>query len=418
MICAGIRNERGNAVYQQMPPTVKTQQKKRLGIFQILLILAALGFAGWYLYTALAPVASPYATIQSGMLGARYSGDCLIVRDETPYESEAVTNITYEAEEGEVIHRGTTICNVYASGYSTKETTTLQDYRDQIRDYQITLLESQTTYDARMERLENDVLDLAREFRGMIAGSRGNLSNQETMMETSIAARQQYLKQKFSSDQRLSRLYDDEQSQLQRIDSWTKQYAGTGDYIVSFYSDGYEYGLTTSNYDTFQPFEVRNMINGARPAGNSSASKTTIYRTISDAPWYVLLLVRNTEWNPVEGQTYQLKLEHFENTQVNARVLSFTRTGGELLVRLRVESGVKNVLYMRTCQAELGENVQSLMVPARALYTQDNTLGVVIVDGSNKLFIPVSVLLRDGDQVYITAIQQGLLYEGQTVILF
>ena len=48
--------------------------------------------------------------------------------------------------------------------------------------------------------------------------------------------------------------------------------------------------------------------------------------------------------------------------------------------------------------------------------TNDN--GVVVVDGSNRIFIPVNVLLRDGDNAYVTAVQQGLLYEGQTVRLF
>ena len=100
------------------------------------------------------------------------------------------------------------------------------------------------------------------------------------------------------------------------------------------------------------------------------------------------------------------------------RVESFTRSGGELLVCLSVQGPVKQVLYMRTCQAELGDYVSSLCVPARALYRYDNTDGVMVRDGDNTTFIPVNILLRDGDDVYITAIQQGLLYEGQTVLLF
>ena len=397
---------------QQKPP-------KRLGLPQALLILAVLAFAAWYLYQELAPATSPYATIESGTLGSHYSGNCLIVRDESPFESEAVTKIDYIETEGKFIpNAGIQLCNVFASGYSTRETNALQDCRDQIRDYQQTLLNAQTTYDARMERLENDVLDLAREFRGMIAGNRGNLQNQEALLDTAVKARKMYLKQKFSSDQRLSRLYDDEQSQQQRIDSWTKQYASLEAGYVSYYTDGYEFGLTNATYQDFTPAEVRRMLNGHRPTTASSASKTTIYRLIRDKEWHVLMLVQNTDWNPVEGQVYQLKLENYGEATMDARVESYTRTGGELLIRLTIDTGVGNVLYMRTCQADLGENVNTLKVPERALYTQDNTQGVVIVDGNNKLFIPVSVLLRDGGYAYITAIQQGLLYKGQTVLLF
>lgn len=406
-------------MYQMQPPQPPKPPKKKLNLLQIVILLAAFGFAIWYLYTALAPAASPYATITAGTLGARYSGDCLIVRNETPYDAEGVTSVDYEAEEGSLVQRGTTICNVYSTSYSTREMTSLQSYRDQIRDYQLQLLAAETTYDAKMSRVESDVLARAREIREMINGARGSLTNQEKLLDAAIDARQQYLKSKYSADQRLSRLYDDELSQLQRIQSWTKAYAATGEAIVSFYSDGYEYSLTSANYDTFIPADVRRMYNGYKPEkATADKGKTTIYRMVKDDSWYVLFLSHDDTWNPVDGQTYELKLERFENTTVNATVVSSTRSGGELLVRLAVNDSVKPVLYMRTCQAELGDYVTSLCVPARAIYRQDDMDGVVVVDGANKSFIPINILLRDGEYVYISAIQQGLLFEGQTVLLF
>ena len=406
-------------MYQMTPPQPPKPPRKKLNILQLLILLAAFGFAIWYLVKTLAPAASPYATITAGTLGARYSGDCLIVRNETPFDAEGVTSVDYKAEEGSLVQRGDTICNVYSSSLSTKEVTALQDYRDQIRDYQLQLLSAETTYDAKMARVESDVLSRAREVREMIAGARGSLINQEKLLDAAIDARQQYLKQKYSSDQRLTRLYDDELSQQQRIQSWTKAYAATQEGLVSFYSDGYEYSLTAANYDTFIPSDVRRMYNGYKPEKSTTdKGKTTIYRTVRDGMWYVLFLSDDSTWTPVDGQTYELKLERFENTTVMATVESSTRSGGELLVRLSVSGSVKPVLYMRTCQAELGDYVSSLCVPSRALIRKDDMDCVVVVDGANQSLIPVNILLRDGDNVYITAIQQGLLYEGQTVLLF
>ena len=386
--------------------------------WQILIILLALAGTGWYLINTLSPASAPYAVIQAGTLGARYTGDALIVRNEIPFDAEGVTSIQYVAEEGKSIGRNMSICNVFSSGYSTREMTTLQDFRDQIRDYQKQLLSAETTYDARMARVESDVLARSREVRSIISGTRGSLSNQEKLLSTAITARQQYLRQKYSSDQRLSRLLDDELAQMQRIDSWTKQYVSSDESIVSFYSDGYEHGLTTSNYDKFSPAEVRRMINGGMPAETVPKGKTTIYRTVTDGTWVVLMLVDSSDWNPIEGQTYQLQLERFENTQVTARVASFTRSGGELLVRLVVEGSVTPVLYMRTCKAELGDYVDTLRVPARAIYHYQEMDGVVVVSGQTQSFIPVNIVYRDGGDVYITAITQGLLFEGQTVRLF
>ena len=410
-------------MYDLQPPTPPQYQpppeNKRLSVPQVMLIVLVLAFATWYLITALTPETSPYATITAGVIGSRYTGDCLIIRDETPFDAEGVTSVDYVAEEGSTVARGTTICNVYSSGFSTREMVTLQEYRDQIKEYQIKLLKARITTDPSMEKLEADVLTRAREVRELIGGARGNMNNQETLLATAIQARQNRLKELYSDDQRMTRLYDDEQSQLQRISSWTKQYAATGEGLVSFYSDGYEYGLTVSNYDQFSPAQVRSMLNGQKPTEDmSQKGKTTIYRLVRDGHWIVLMLIRDSNWNPVEGAVYELKLENFKDTMVKAKVLSFTRTGGELEVRLDIESSVLPVMYIRTCTGVLGDSVSSLTVPAKALYYQDNMPGVVVVDGEYQFFIPVNVLDKRDGLVYISAIQQGVLYEGQTVRLF
>ena len=139
---------------------------------------------------------------------------------------------------------------------------------------------------------------------------------------------------------------------------------------------------------------------------------------VKDGRWNVLMLIKDNGWNPVEGAVYDLKLENFTETTVKAVVMSFTRTGGELEVRLSVENDVQPVLNVRTCSGVLGDSVSSLSVPARAIYTQDNMPGVVVVDGDYEWFIPVNILDRRDGTVFIAAIQQGVLFEGQTVRLF
>lgn len=400
----------------QLPPE---PENKRLSVLQIMLIVLVLGFVAWYLITTLTPKPEPYGTITAGVIGSRYSGDCLIVRDETPHDAEGVTSVDYIAREGTMVYRGNSVCNVYSSGFSTREMNTLQDYRNQIKEYQIKLLSGEITTDTKLEKLASDVMTQAREVRQLIRGARGNMENQEGMLAAAISNRQAYLKEKYSEDQRMTRLYDDEQSQLQRISSWTKQYAAMSEGVVSFYSDGYEYGLTVANYESFSPAQVRAMVNGKKPEnGVLQKGKTTIYRIVRDGEWYVLMLIRDSNWNPVEGAEYELRLENFKDTMVRATVTSFTRSGGELLVRLRVRSSVEPVLYIRTCAGVLGDSVSSLMVPSRALYYQDNMPGIVLSENGYEWFIPVNVLDRQGDYIFISAIQQGVLSEGMTVRLF
>ena len=391
-----------------------------MSVPQIMLIVLVLAFVVWYLITSLAPETSSYAQITAGVIGARYTGDCLIVRDETPYDEEGVSNVEYLAEEGTYVTLGDEICKVYNNGFRTQELETLQDFRDQIKDYQVKLLKAEINTDSSMEKLESDVMTRAREVRELIGGARGNMNNQEALLAAAINARQNRLREKYSEDQRMTRLYDDEQGQLQKISSWTQKKTAPKEGLVSFYSDGYEYDLTINNYDKYTPSQVRAMINGQKPASASTGSKgkAVIYRLVRDGHWVLLMLIKDSNWNPLEGAVYELKLENFKDTMVQARVISFTRTGGELEVRLSVSDDVKPVLYVRACTGVLGDSVASLTVPERAIYIQDNMPGVVAVDGEYQWFIPVNVIDKRDGLVYIAAIQQGVLYEGQTVRLF
>ena len=90
------------------------------------------------------------------------------------------------------------------------------------------------------------------------------------------------------------------------------------------------------------------------------------------------------------------------------------------LVRLTVsEADVRNILYVRSCRVQLGENVDSLTIPTRALYTQMGQTGVVIVDETgNNYFTPVTVISTQGNVTHVIPKNSGYLYEGMIVKLF
>ena len=413
---------------QQPMPEIKQKRKKRPrnpggngGAWwktRIALVLIA-GVAWFFLKDMIGAPQLNTAIVEAGSLGETHYGDALIVRNETAYDDEGVQNIEYIAQEGSTVYRGDVICYVYSTGYSAKEMTTLQDFRDQIKDYQQTLLKSETAYDQKMTRLENEVLQRGLEVRSLVQGARGSLMNQETILESAITQRQSYFRSKYSSDMRLNRLFDDESTQQQRIDSWIKQKVATQESIVSFYTDGFEYALTPTEYEKYTPSEVRAMISGVKPEQSTAQrGRTDLYRLVRQNNYAVLMLLKDTTWNPIEGTTYKLVLEQFSDTVVDAQVLSFTRSGGELLLRLAVIGDVSDVLYMRTCSAQLGEYVDCLKVPQKAMYTKNETQGVVLVSGESQVFVPVKVLRQEGGSVYVSPVQTGTLTVGQTVRLF
>ncbi|MBE5793771.1 MAG: hypothetical protein E7323_03715 [Clostridiales bacterium] len=408
---------------QKQPKPPKQKGEKRGGgkaILAVLLVLALAGAGAYFFFLRDPGDKVSTAQIEMGMMGNTFRGDALIVRNETAFDEEGVQNIEYEAEEGSLVYRTNPLCYVYSTGYSTNEMNTLQDYRDQINDYQQTLLAAETAYDQRMEMLETEVIERGLEVRSLVQGSRGDLINQENILATAITQRQNYFRSKYASDMRLSRLYDDENTQLQRIESWIKPKLATQESsIVSFYTDGFEHALSPELFETYTPSQVRSMINGIKPETSAAErGRIDLYRLVKKDNYAVLMLINDRNWNPTNDEVYQLTLEQFTSTKVQAKVLSYARSGGELLIRLAVVGDVSDVLYMRTCEATISEAVQCMTVPVAALYTQNGSKGVVINQNGVPSFVPVNVLNEAEGKAYIQPIQSGVLTEGMDVQLF
>ena len=128
--------------------------------------------------------------------------------------------------------------------------------------------------------------------------------------------------------------------------------------------------------------------------------------------------MNDTNFEPHEGMTYKLILEQFGNQPLDAMVISYTRAGGDLLLRLAVMGDVKDVLYLRTCKATLSENTDCVIVPQSALYRKDNIQGVVMLVEGQQWFVPVTVLHRENGKAYVNPVQPGILTDGAIVKLY
>ena len=404
-----------------MPPTgIPRRDRSTPKAVYIVISIAAILAAGAAIFLMLRGTRQESANVTRSTLSTSYSGDALVVRNETVYTQEGVSRIEFGAKEGAEVQRAENVCVVYSSGFSDKELTTLANYRRKIKDYHKTLLSQTTTKDVQLDRLENNVLNLAMGIQNSIQENRGSLVNEEAQLTEAMQACQVYLRQKYPDDQKLARLYDDENTQLQRISSWTKQYAAAAGGIVSFYTDGYENALNLNNYTGYTPKEIRSMYNGSVPATSGMTKNTVaVYRLVRQGNWVVLMLCDNREWAPVEHRSYKLMIEGFESA-VNATVESVSRSGGELLVRLTVAGDINigSILYKRACRVQLGESVDSLAVPARALYTRQGRIGVVIATQSGEYWTGVEVIANDGQTAHIIPENAGVLYEGIPVLLF
>ncbi|MDR3051404.1 MAG: hypothetical protein LBU67_06750, partial [Oscillospiraceae bacterium] len=227
-------------------------------------------------------------------------------------------------------------------------------------------------------------------------------------------------RQKYPDDQTLASLYDEEARQLRKIESWTTTFVATQECLVSFYTDGYELSLNANTFADITPDQARAVLAGQMlDIDTVSRGRQPIYRTVRPDVWYVLMLNRDKRWNPMVGQTYKMQLEGFESYLVDAVVQSSTLSGGEMLVRMQVNTDVRPVLNLRTCRVVVGEFVDGLSVPLNALRYQGDMIGVVVSsDLSGEIFVPVIVISQDEYTAFVRPVSAGSLSSGQKILTF
>lgn len=405
----------------------KRKKKKKSGalaarVLIVLAVLAVFGVLIWQLPKLTSRNATT-AIARAGVLGDEYAGSVVIARNEKLYATENKTRVDFIANEGTHVPRSGVICKVYSSGYNQTEINRLQSYREEIQDYHVDQVFS-TYVDAALDANNDEVSALAQQVRTLVQGRGvGSLSNLEAQLQSALNVRKNYLRQKYPDDQTLSELYKVENDQLKKIESWTTTYTATEDCIVSFYTDGYENVINSNTYATLTPADVRSVIRGIVPQQQTTAvqrGSDPIFRTVVEDEWYALFLCTDRDWNPVVGEQYQMQLTGFDNYVLPAQVESFTRIGSDLLLRMRVRSDVEPVLNIRTCGATVGDFVSGLYVPIRALYSLDNMIGVVVLEGGMQTFVPVTVIsYPDQDTAFVRPTLPGSpLTEGKTVMLF
>ena len=404
----------------------KRKKKKRSSLnlawlIIILLLIILILCIVWAVRSFAGPSRAATAVAKESSLGNYYAGTLVIARNETLVETENKTSVDFVAEEGSRIARSGVICKVYSTGYNQTEINRLQTYRSEIRAYHVNQVFS-SYVDAELDNENNEIASLAKQVRTLVQGRGvGSLSNLEKQLASALNVRKNYLRQKYPDDQTLSELYKVENDQLKKIESWTTTYTAKEDCLVSFYTDGYEKTVNSSTYQMMTPDDVRAVIRGSSlPQKADARVSGSIYRAVVEDEWYALFLCSNPDWNPVVGEKYLMQLTGFENYVVEGKVESFSRIGNDLLLRMSVDQSVAPVLNIRTCGATVGDFVTGVHVPFNALYTHDNMIGVVVQEGGNQTFVPVTVIsYPDENTAFVRPTLSGSPLEaGKTILLF
>ena len=343
--------------------------------------------------------------------------DCVLIRDEHLIESDSTARVEYIAPENSLVATGDIVANLYTTGYSENLLNNLEATRSKIQEYHKQLLNN--IVDADLNRLDQLVDMMALEFKNLITHqTTGNLKNVTAQLETAMVKRQEYLRQNKRTDNKLTKLYEEENARMANIQSWRKVVNADRDGVVSFYLDGYEKDLTPATLKSLTIQDIRSALGGAPLATTQSTRQNGICRIVDQDKWYVAVLIEGNNWTPMVGQdNYYMMMEGFDDLAFNAAVTSVQKDSGVTLAVFEVDNPMGPLIYLRRGRAQFSITLQGLAVRTEALYNDNGQMGVWIYDVPGGTFVPVEVLSTSGNISMIQPLVDGALELGQTVLI-
>ena len=391
-------------------------RKKRVtGRFYLFLV--ALLVIAFLLLRPLLATHSKETVIMMANAAQSQTVDCVIIRDEAVFASDSTARVEYIAPEDSLVAEGDEVANLYTTGYSESLLDNLEKTRKKIQDYHKQLLAN--IVDNELNKLDGVVNYMAMELKSLITRqTTGNLKTVTSQLETAMVNRQDYLRQNKRGDNKLTKLYDEENTRLSSIQSWRTVSTAEKEGVVSFYIDGYENDLTLAGLNTLSIADVRAVLAGSSLENTRQTRNTGVYRIVDQDHWYVAVLFTGSDWTPVVGQdNYYMQLEGFDDLIYTASVYSVQKEGDTTLAVFEINDPMGPLIYRRSGKAQFNIELTGLSVRVEALYNENGQMGVWVYDVPGGTFVPVEVLSTDGTIAMIQPLVDGALQLGQTVLI-
>lgn len=219
------------------------------------------------------------------------------------------------------------------------------------------------------------------------------------------------------SDTKLIKYYDEEKQKISAIDAWRNTMLACEGGVVSFYLDGYENDLRADKVSELTIDQMRKVISGEKLSEVSVRDEINVARVVNQDHWYLMVISDDGKWNPVNGQAYSFQMIGFEDLLYSGTVKSVQKMGQTVMAQLEINEPLGPLMYQRSGKAAIGANLSGLQVPAKAIVRQNGQTGVLLYDVPGGTFIPVEVLSESKDYVLIMPLVEGVLTNGEPILI-
>lgn len=353
-------------------------------------------------------------TVRTAQVTQTVECEAVVVRDETVVAAQQTGQIDNLIAEGDAVQKGDAVVKVYSAQYSAAAISQLAALRDEILSYQRNNILGDIL-DADLSAMDAQIAEKTALLPEAVTDRDTTTIKQlESEIDALMRQRSEYLRRNYRVDEKLSEMLEQETALTEQIDSWTTTVETPLSGRVSFSVDGCEHVLNADALEQLTPEQLKTTVADADMQRVTQATEyTSLFRVVDTDGWYCVFAAQQ-DLEIVPGQTYTVQIVGQDSASYTASALENETFAQNGMTVLYIKEDPQSVLNLRNVQIRIDKEFEGLCVPRRALYEKDGQPGVYHLEGEDRIFVPVTVLARDRDDVVVLSSQ---LRVGDRILL-
>jgi putative membrane fusion protein len=279
------------------------------------------------------------------------------------------------------------------------------------------------TGNEQLAEINNQIVQKTLEATQIINGSaEGNILQCERELNDLLKQKQNFLRDTVTPDATLNEFYANEQTLQERVDNeWSDTIVAPEAGVVSFYFDGAEELLNAENITTVTTDELDEILNGgagdAAEGQDDETAEKPLFRLVNNYQWF-LVAVSDTEIPELaQGNVFSIAFDDYLDKQYEGTVVgTVTEEEGGYIYALEITDDIGQLLNTRRTDAKIFTSFQGMKVPEEAIQEKDGVMGVTVVAGNERTFVPVRVkIMKEGSAIIEPIDEDSILTVNQHV---
>lgn len=385
--------------------------------FRFFVFLALLLSAVFCIYTYLAekgsPIASAYTSVDYGEVRMTVRSPAVIIRKESMYTAPSYGKAVPLAANGAAVQKDQPVAVLYKESYDPDKAGQLYTVQEKITQYQQNQLPGQVL-DGDMEKLKTDSNILVLSVQEMIRKNDwDSIAQKENQLRTLLAQKQKLLDLQTKPDSYLKGLYNEEADIRKQMKAWTVSVKAPETGLISFQLDGYENILGIDTADQLTKGDFKQILEQPSPEeknkkGKEAKAEQPFFRMVDPhSKWYAVVPSEDKDIYFNTGEEIQVSLEGKD--PLPARICQVHRENGNSFFIMEFSGGVEKVMSKRILPIHIQKSAEGLCVPEKALMVHDGKRGVFLKNGSENLFIEVTVRALSNGQAVVESVSDNLV---------